>query len=173
MAQDPDTQKLIKQLLGGVPVEVVALDAGQQLNDKALPSVPPCERAVFVGICPLSLHRVQQLWIRPDGSYVPYLGPAKLPKDAKRVSYLEVQMSWAFRAHLPSLKQKIDYFSVLFLAANDYLLRHRLGCQIQHSLGPRREPGETIVATAEAARAAQDEKIEEYQKQYKLQPLPK
>jgi hypothetical protein len=116
---------------------------------------------------------VQQLWIRPDGSYVAYVGLAKLPKDAKRVSYLEVTMSWAFRAQLPSLKQKIDYFSVLFLAANDYLLRHRLGCQIRHGYEPRREHGKTIVATAEAVRAALDEEIEEYQKQYKLQPLPK
>jgi hypothetical protein len=176
MTKDADTRKLMEHLFGGVPVEFVFLE-----GDRALPEAPRAARAVFLGVRPTRPADIQKTRHYPNGAFFNPPPPGiKFPMPDKVIDCLQVTLSWVYRAELGfpkggpgGLEHQIDSLPVLFMAINEYLLRHRLGCQLLHTVLPGRKDRQSIVEEEGAVRARLEARIEEHRKRYNLPPIPR
>jgi hypothetical protein len=173
MTKDADTRKLIEHLFGGAPCEFVVLE-----QDQAPPKAPSVARGVFLGVRRINLAAVQKSRYTPTGAvFTPPPPGSKLRvhrgPNFKVIDCLRVTLSWEYLAELPRQEIGIDSLPVVFIAINDYLLRHRLGCQLQHAIFPLRQSGESIVEAEGEVRAALQARIEEHLKRYNLPSMPK
>src|SRR5262249_28198385 len=163
-----ETRKLIAHLLDGAPYQFVVLDANEKAAEEGLPKVPPAEHIIILGV---RVHPAwSERWCHSDGTRpsVPRPGPGT-PEAATYVRCVEVGLTLAYLEHSPSGKVRVN--NVHILAANEYLLRHRLGCLLCTELSP--DEFRAIVGSAEGARAYHARAIEEYLTTSHLPPLPK
>jgi len=167
MSKDAETRKLIGHLLGGAPYQFVVLDTNEKAAVEALPTVPPAERAIILGVRPSP--KWSERWRHPNGNESASRPGPENPDADKYLRCVDVGLSLAYFEHSPSGRAEVKNVEVM--AANEYLVRHRLGCLLCAELSP--EEFRAIVGSAEAARAYQAREIEEYLKRSHLPPLPK
>jgi hypothetical protein len=165
MAKDAETSKLIAYLLGGAPHQFVVVDADEKA---ALPTVPPAEHIIILGV---RAHPTwNESWRHSDGARPSISQPGpQTPQAEKYVRCVEVGLTLWHLEHSPSGRAESKI--VQLLAANDYLLRHRLGCLLCAELTP--DVFRAIVGSAERARAHHAREIEEYLTRSHLPPLPR
>jgi hypothetical protein len=170
MSKDPETKKLIAHLLGEAPYQFVALDADEKAAEEALPKIPPAEHIIILGV---RVHPTwSERWRHSDGTRPAVLrvGP-ETPEADKYVRCVDVGLTLAYLEHSPSGKVRVN--NVQILAANEYLLRHRLGCLLCTELTTDADTFRAVVGSTEGARAYHDREIDEYLTTRHLPPLPK
>jgi hypothetical protein len=161
MARDAQTKELIGDLLGWAPYHLVILDADETAAEENLPRTPPAERAIILGVRPSP--KWSESWRHADGTGQSASRPGpETPQADKYVRCLEVGLTLVYLEHSPAGHAEIK--NVQLLAANEYLLRHRLGCLLCTELSP--EDFRAIVGSAEGARAYHAREIEEYRKRW-------
>ena len=157
MSKDAKTRQLMGDLLGRTSYQFVVLDADEKAAEEALPKVPPAEGAIILGAGPSPKWR--EMWRHPNGLWQSSKRPGpENPEADQYIRCLDVGLTLAYLEHSPSGSAEIK--NVELLAANEYLVRHRLGCLLCTELGS--EDFQAIVGSAEAARAYQVRQIEKW-----------
>lgn len=149
IAADKGTRALLSRLYGAAKIEFLAMEgADEAALKKAMPSRPPAEgRALWWAI----------------SKWQPY-------REVKGNLPLGVSWWYLTNAQPPQVKPG-DSLEILQLVCNDYLLRHRLGYQLEHESDPsvlkpeQRTPAEL--------RAVLDRRIEGFIKQHAAPAEPK
>jgi hypothetical protein len=157
MSKDAATRQLIWDLLGRATYQLVVLDADEKAAEDALPKVPPAEGAIILGVGPSPKWR--EKWRHPNGVWQSSVRPGPENPEAHRyVRCLDVGLTLAYLEQSPSGTAEIK--NVEILAANEYLVRHRLGCLLCTELPD--EDFRAIVGSAAAARAYPAREIEKW-----------
>jgi hypothetical protein len=157
MAKDAQTRQLIGEMLGRTPYQFVVLDSDEKAAEDALPKLPPAEGAIILGVGPSPTWR--EMWRHPNGVWQSSTrpGPDSLEAD-QYIRCLDVGLTLAYLEHSPSGMAEIK--NVEIMAANEYLVRHRLGCLLCTELNE--EDFRAVVGSAEAARAYEARQIAQW-----------